>query len=111
MATNKDQDDRRGFMDYFATCWEALGRYFGHRPLQMIGLFVGAAVVIVALAFSSISTVHNSGRINKVQAAFCNGDAKFNSTQKMNCRKLLDQLLKNPTPEQARRLREIVKEQ
>lgn len=98
------------FMSKYGDKWESAGHYFGHRPIQVIGIIIGSVLVIALLAYSSITSTNNSSQLDEVQAAFCNGSATYNTTQQHNCRQLLDQLLKNPTPEQARRLREIVKE-
>jgi len=99
------------FMDKYSDKWETLGHYFGRRPIQVVGIIIGSVLVIGLLAYSSITSTRNTTELERVQAAFCNGDAPYNSAQQQNCRKLLDQLLKNPSPEQAKRLREIVKEQ
>lgn len=95
-------------IDQFAKVRDAIANYFANRPMQIVGTLAGAALFIGILATSLSAS--NRADLSEVRAAFCNGDVTYNEAQRENCQKLLDQLLKNPTPDQARRLREIVKE-
>lgn len=108
-AMNSNNHDSH-FMNKMADLWERGGHYLGHRPAQIVGIFLGGTILIVLLAYSSLTANSNEHRIEKIQSAFCNGSAVYSTIEQKNCRHLLDQLLKNPTPEQARRLRELVKE-
>jgi hypothetical protein len=95
------------FMDKASRIWERFGRYFAHRPAQICGLLLGCLILVIVIAVSSI-TFNNRKDISQIKHAFCNNSGPYTQHERAACQHLLDQLLKNPTPEQARRLREIV---
>lgn len=86
--------------------WEAMGKYMMHRSGTVIGLML-SLIVVVVIAFS---TRQNTTDINEIQGKFCNGNVAEKYDRVENCQKLLDNLLRNPTPRQAIRLRQIVEE-
>lgn len=99
--------------DWLARLWSWLGDQFKRRPLAVVGLLLGA--LLVSLFLYQQTQVENkvnknTSSIHAVQKAFCNGSAPYTPMVERNCHKLLDQLLRNPTTEQAERLREIIKE-
>lgn len=103
-------NEHRSFMERLVDLWENCGRYLGHRPAQIIGIILGGAILIGLLGYSSVTATSNTTHIENIQNAFCNGNLTDTVEQQRNCRQLLDRLLKDPTPEQAKRLRELVKE-
>lgn len=111
LRVDDTMDDRSSpLMDRLTTCWQWLGRLFERRPLAVILVVVGALAFAGFMGAILVKQDRQQTRLNDVQRAFCNGDAPYNKTQQENCRKLLDQLLENPTAEQAAKLRKIVKE-
>lgn len=101
----------RTLMDKMGVVWLRLSGYFGGRPIQICGILAGALILIILLFYSAANTTKNTVTLRDIQNAFCNGDAEvYTKDQEENCQKLLEQLLKNPTPEQRDRLRELVKE-
>lgn len=96
-------------LDGLAAWWEKCGRWLGHRPAQII--FMLSALVATVLVLLSLATAfHNKASIEDIQAAFCNGGQNYDAQQRENCHKLLTQLLKDPTPEQKARIRQIATE-
>lgn len=99
-------------MDLLARIWERCGDWFGHRPIAVIGTLLGAIIFAGAMGFVIVRQNDQQTHIEQVQSAFCNErvDSVTSAQQEANCRDLLNRLLKNPTPEQARRLRQIIQE-
>ena len=97
------------FMERGSKLWLRIGQTFERRPAQVCGLLLGAIILIAVLFYATTTATNNRADITQIQAAFCNGDEPYTNEQQQNCRQLLDKLLNDPTPEQARRLREIVK--
>lgn len=102
-------DDRKA-IDVLTDTWEATGEWFRRRPVAIIGTLTGAMIFCVLIGYLFVNQNTNQADIRQVQSAFCNGSAPYDTQTEINCRHLLDQLLKNPTPAQAERLRDIVRE-
>jgi len=92
------------WLDGFAPYWEAMGEFFKRKPMFVLAIIVSS--VIVALAAITFATT--AKEVSDVSNAFCNGQKRdFDDQQKRNCRALFDQLLKDPSPEQKQRIKEI----
>jgi hypothetical protein len=89
--------------------WNDLGQWMARRPMQMIGTILGLVLTVI-LVYSALQTKTNEVDISNIQKVFCSAEDTPGPQQRENCQKLLDQLLKNPTPQQTARLREIVEE-
>ena len=96
--------------DSLAQLWLWLGDQFRRRPVAVTGMLLGAVIFVGVFSYVLWEQDHTNAKIRAVQSAFCNGKAPYTKAIEENCHKLLDQLLRNPTTEQADRLREIVKE-
>lgn len=102
-------------MAQIARCWEMLGDFFRRRPLLVIGILIATGIIIASLSYTVSTANHNKASIDEVRSAFCRADGSRISPdqetdQIRKCQALLTRLLEHPTPTQARRLREIVKE-
>lgn len=97
--------------DKCADCWETMGDFFKAKPITVILLFLVMIGSTVALTYSTVSSSQNSSDINEVKAQFCNPPRTATHVDKeMNkkrCQQLLDQLLKNPTSKQRKRIQDI----
>lgn len=97
---------RRELLDGFAPVWEWLSDCFSRRPMFVLALLVSAVIVLL----SAVTFVKTASEVSDVSNAFCNGQKHtFDARQQRNCRALLDQLLRDPTPEQRLRIREIAR--
>lgn len=101
--------------DKAAEWWKEAGEFFGERPVQLIAYGLAAVLLIAALGYSALTANDNKDDINDIKAAFCSADgpprsANEEKTNTKRCQMLFTKLIENPTPTQARRLREIVKE-
>lgn len=97
---------RSRFMDLCAKLWLRAGSLFEARPATLIGVTVGAIIFACALTYVLVKQETTQHQLDSVTSAFCNGQ----NPDTAKCRKLLDALLRNPTPAQAAHLRQIVKE-
>jgi hypothetical protein len=105
------EDDRHPVIERFARWWEVCGEWLKHRPAQVGLIIVGlAATVLVLLAVAASLSAKTD--VGEVRENFCNGQniAPSSEIQSKNCQKLLDKLLKNPTPAQRKRIQEIARE-
>lgn len=103
-------------MEYLAEIWVRTGAFFGRRPVQILGLALGGVILIGVLGYSATTANNNQNDINDVKKAFCVPPigARLSRHEKLDqvhkCQALLGRLLEHPTPAQARRLKQIVKE-
>jgi hypothetical protein len=105
------KDDSHKKMDWLARMWERAGRWFSHRPAAVIGTLAGAVLFAGLMGVLIFKQNEQGTSLREVQSVFCNGAIEHPTVeQQINCQHLLDQLLKNPTQDQAVRLREIIKE-
>ena len=100
-------------MDRFAAIWLWLGQKFGVRPATVIGVTIGAILFATALTYILVQQNNTERDVREVTAAFCNGSdpQRTNPANQERCNDLLRTLLKNPDPDNARRLREITENQ
>ena len=96
-------------MNGAAERWVKAGKILGHRPAQFLLYLLGAVLVSIALTYSLVTTNENNNDLASIKAAFCNS-AEDPNKQIHQCQKLFDQLLAHPTPQQAKRLRQIIQE-
>lgn len=94
-----------------AICWKWLQKSLHDRPVQFFMYLTSSFTVAVILGWSLLATNENQSDINTVKLALCNsvGSPDMSLHQRKQCQELFDRLLKNPTPQQVKRLREIVK--
>jgi hypothetical protein len=96
-------------MDRLAACWGALRSYVGNRPIQFIGYFIASVMLVVALGFALSRADSNSDSIHRIESAICNSPKQTDQTR-IQCRILLDRLLRDPTEAQKQRLKQLVGE-
>ena len=102
-----EPDEQHRLLDGFAPYWERIGAFMHRRPTFILAIIVSC--VIVTLAAITVATT--AKEVDTVTSAFCNGQKKkFDQQQMRNCRALLDQLLKDPSPEQRERIKQIARE-
>lgn len=95
------------WLDGFAPYYEALAEFMHRRPVFVLAVLVSS--IIVAIAAVTFATT--AKEVSSVSNAFCNGQKEqFDEMQRRNCRSLLDQLLKDPSPQQKERIKEIARE-
>lgn len=98
---------RRRALEALEPVWEWLSECFARRPMFILALLVSAVIVVM----SAVIFVKTASEVSNVSSAFCNGQKEvFDKRQRENCRALFDQLLKDPSPAQKRRIREIARE-
>lgn len=98
------EPEKHKWLDGFAPYWEKLSEFMRRRPVFMLAMIVSMAIVTLA----AITFATTAKEVSSVSGAFCNGQKEeFDAKQQRNCRALLDQLLKDPSPEQKQRIKEI----
>jgi len=97
-------------MEKLAAVWVWVGNHFKRRPVAVVGFVLGAVLFASAMGYLLIEQNSNANDIHKVQEVICNSSGPYTEQIEANCRHLLDQLLKHPTPQQAERLKQIIKE-
>jgi hypothetical protein len=97
-------------MDRLAAAWLWVGERFRRRPIAVVGLILGAVIFASGITYVLIEQNNTENDIRKVQDVICNNSGPYTARVQKNCHHLLDQLLKNPTPQQAKRLKQIIKE-
>lgn len=99
--------DHKHFLDSCANVWLYVGEKFRARPATIIGVVVGAVLLVTILTYTLVENYSTKKQVDQVTAAFCNGpDDRINEER---CQDLLRALLRNPDQESAQRLKEIVK--
>lgn len=85
------------------------------RPVQLLSYLVGLMVIIGV--YGAIVATNNKSNLDQVKSALCNSDSfnrdgssRDHQNQRVKCQRLFTKLLEHPTPQQARRLKQIVKE-
>lgn len=112
VAMSEDSGNR--ILDMFADLYKAIKAWMAERPIQLLAYMVGLLVIIGV--YTAITATSNSTHIDQVKAALCNSDSFDNRSvndhrdQQIKCQRLFSKLLEHPTPQQARRLKQIVKE-
>jgi hypothetical protein len=108
---NEVKDDAHKKMDWFARMWERAGLWFARRPVMVIGTLLGAVLFATLMGILIFKQNKQATSLHEVQSVFCNGAIEVPTPeQAVNCQRLFDQLLRDPTEAQAVRLREIIKE-
>lgn len=99
-------------MDKLADFWDWMNEFVKCRPLAVAGTVAGALMFAGLMGYLLVNTQNNTTDINRVTQEFCSGRPEVIQTaeNKQKCQALLSRLLANPTPEQARQLREIVRD-
>ena len=94
-------------LDGFAPYYEKLANFMHRRPIFILAIIVSSVIV----AISAVTFATTAHEVSTVSNAFCNGQKKeFDEQQMRNCRALLDQLLKDPSPAQRERIKQIARE-
>lgn len=104
-------DDKLTKMDRLANCWKWMSGVMRDRPVQLTLYAVGVVLLAIALTASLVKSHNNEVNIGAIKSVLCAqvpGQSPADRTR--DCQRLLDELLRNPTPEQARRLRQIIKD-
>lgn len=111
-ANNKPDEEikQSWFMDRLSIAWLWLGHTFGVRPATVIGIVLGALIFASGITYNLVKTDNNTKQLEQIQHSFCNGGAQYTPIVEARCRDLLDQLLRNPAPEQIDRLKELVRD-
>lgn len=102
--------EQRSLLEEAARLWTWVRKILYERPFQFIGYLLAAATLVVVLGYSLATSYENNNVIDQFQNALCRGDMPYTPAERVRCRNLLNQLLKDPSPQQRERLREIVKE-
>lgn len=93
-------------MYYISVVWLKVGDFFKSRPMTIIGVVLGAMIFAGSLGVVLVRQETTNVKVKEIRNAFCNGE----NPNPQKCQKLFDALLKNPTPDQAKRLKEIVRQ-
>jgi hypothetical protein len=97
-------------LDKVVDRWKACGEWLADRPAQIV-LTLLACFVVIAVLGLYLATTHNRTDIDTIQNALCNEPGvTYDHEREAQCQTLLTRLLKNPTPQQKARLRQIVRE-
>lgn len=97
-------------LDNGAKLWIRVRTVLAERPAQFIGYMLGSLALLFVGGYLLTTSYTNNNELDKIQRSFCKGDARYTQEVEKRCHRLLDQLLRNPTPTQTERLREIVKD-
>lgn len=110
-VSDRKESSGEHFFDGAAKGWVKLGEVLHRRPVQFISYLVAGIVIIVLLSAALITSTENKTDINSVKSVLCNPpkDGTIDPNRIRQCQELFDRLLQHPTPQQAERLREIVK--
>lgn len=86
-------------------CWNGLREYAKRRQVMFTGLILGTVLFIASQSYLLSTQPVQQHDINELKSSLC----AFRNSSPPRCQLLLDQLLRNATPDQKNRITEIVK--
>ena len=107
MSTNNHNDE--GVFDKLADIWQRTATWTGHRPLQLLGYFIGALILVGVATYAGTRISENTQQLSEIKSQFCSGAIDTPRNTKL-CRDLLGKLLEHPTKQQAIRLKQLIRE-
>lgn len=94
----------------FIKAWESLGSFFSRHPVTIVCLVVGLIAVSMMSAVSFYQSEKLSQETMFQNTQRCEGTAPYSPTIRVNCRKLFDRILTDPSREQLELLNKLLDE-